>query len=1333
MSAVEKQEKPIEILIAEDSPTQAEQLRALLEEYDYKVTVARDGRQALDLARQKRPGLIISDILMPELDGYDLCKLIKSDESLKTIPVVLVTTLSDVLDIMRGLECGADNFIRKPYEEQYLIARVDYLLMNHEMRRNQKMQMGMEIYLGGQKHFITAERQQIVDLLISVYEEAVHISEELRASQRNLADSNRALTGLYHVAQGLNRAVSEQEVCEKALEHAMELPGVRAGWISLWDSDNGFSIAAVRNLPPALLKDGALEGSCECRRRLLAGELRHITNIQECERLKGAADSTNGLRYHASVPLWIGDRTLGIMNLVGMDKGQFGDSELELLYGVGHQVGIALERVRLHEHLEHLVEVRTAALSAESAERKRAEEEARFKNTILQTQQETSLDAILVVDDQGTIISYNQQFIEMWAIPPDLIRAGVHTPVLQAILDQVEDPRAYMAKMQYLYDHRNEKSREELHLKDGRIIDRYSASISGADGKYYGRVWYFRDITEAKRTHEALEKLNDDLESRVSERTAELEQANAALAIKEEEMRSIVEYMADCVITLDGNGFIRSANPTIETIFGYTRSEVVGMPMSRLISSAAHGGGRDGGIECYLGGNEECAIGVGREVEGLHKSGEKIALELTISEYYVQGKRYFTGILRDIRERVRIMNDLVQARQEADIANRAKSNFLASMSHEIRTPMNGVIGMIDVLQQTSLQGYQVEMVDLIRESAFSLLAIIDDILDFSKIEAGKLEVERSPMSVVDVVEKSCNMLDHLAVKKGVELTLFTDPKIPPRVLGDWLRVRQVLINLANNAIKFSSGQQHPGRVSIRAVAVEQGRGRVIVEFRVIDNGIGIEKAAQAQLFRQFAQADTSTTRRFGGTGLGLAISRHLVELMGGDITVQSEPGKGADFTVRLPFETIAADGEDSAEEFDFTGLACLVLGDGDGLCDDLATYLTYSGAAVERVRDLAAAQERIATLAPGLWLIIMDVREGEPPIEELRAACRARPNMDPRFVVLEHGAHKPGIEPRFVVVKRGRRRQGRSDAVDQITLDGDVLRRRAFLKAVAIAAGRMQEEERPSPVQGAEPAEPPSRDEAIRQGRLILVAEDNETNQQVTLRQLALLGYTADIANNGQEALQRLGSGDYALLLTDLHMPKMDGYQLAAAVRSREAGGKRIPIIVLTANAIKGEAEKCLAVGMDDYISKPARLADMKAMLDKWLPLTPGSDPSDVTPERQDGMEVMDVNVLKALVGDDPKVVRELLKNFHKVAAKIAEELISAHRGGQSEQAALSAHKLKSSARSVGALRLGQLCADIELAGKSGASPALAELVSQFETEMAAVSQYLDSNLQDSE
>ncbi|MCX7184950.1 MAG: PAS domain S-box protein [Nitrosospira sp.] len=968
---------------------------------------------------------------------------------------------------------------------------------------------------------------------------------------------------------------------------------------------------------------------------------------------------------------------------------------------------------------------------------------------------------------------------------------------------------------------------------------------------------------ERESAENDLRKLNQELENRVAARTADLEQANAILISKEEETRSVVEHMEDCVVTTDESGIILSTNPVMEKIFGYSRDEVIGQDVGMLMAEPHRSKHESYMVRYRLTGQGQeyvsgaHGVGIGREVEGLHKNGEPIALYLAVSEYFVGGKRYFTGLMRDIRERkqaeqalrgseqrlraivdnmaafvgemtpdgvlveinrtalevgglqsqnvigkrleetwwfshssavqtqiredieralqgqivrhdldvriaggnlmtidfmlvpvygtdgrvvklipsgvdiserIHIMQDLEQARLEAEQANRAKSTFLAAMSHEIRTPMNGVIGMADVLQQTSLSGHQMEMVNLIRESAFALLDIIDDILDFSKIEAGKLEIEREPMSVMDVVEKACGTVESLAVRKDVELTLFIDPAIPEEVLGDALRLRQVLVNLTNNAIKFSSGQQQPSLVSVRALLAEHGPDQMTVEFRITDNGIGMNEETLARIFTSFTQGDASTTRRFGGSGLGLAISHHLVELMGGEIAVQSALGKGSTFTVRLPFIPLPAKSATAGKAVDLSGLSCLVLGGAEGLGDDLAAYLRYGGAVAERVADMTAARKRIDTLPAGQWLLVIDAGHDMPPVEELRAAFRSRHDLEPHFVVLEHGHHQPDAEPRFVIVRRGRRHHGRSETVDLVTLDGDVMHRNLFLQAVAIAAGRAHEEEETLLIKAG--VTPPSREQALQEGRLLLVAEDNEINQKVIRQQLALLGYAADIAGDGREALKRWESGNYALLLTDLHMPEMDGYQLTTAIRAAEFGKAHAPIIAFTANALKGEAEHCLDIGMDDYLSKPVQLAHLKVMLEKWLPAAKSGTETVVAGI---GAEVssatmagpVDVRVLEALVGNDPVVISEFLRDFRTSSEKIATELRAAYQAGQTAVVGAAAHKLKSSSRSVGALALGELCAQIERAGKAGDTTALAALLPRFETELAAVDKYI--------
>ncbi len=682
-----------------------------------------------------------------------------------------------------------------------------------------------------------------------------------------------------------------------------------------------------------------------------------------------------------------------------------------------------------------------------------------------------------------------------------------------------------------------------------------------------------------------------------------------------------------------------------------------------------------------------------------------------------------------------------EAQRAAEEASRAKSAFLAAMSHEIRTPMNGVIGMVDLLRQTSLKGHQIEMVDTIRESAYALLGIIEDILDFSKIEAGRLEIELLPTDLATVADRACLMLDTIASRKNVELTLFADPALP-RVWCDAARLRQIVVNLAGNAIKFSSASDRGGKVAVRLELRERGAQRVVVDLSVRDNGIGMDADAQARLFKAFSQADASTTRRFGGTGLGLAIVRKLVDLMGGDIRVDSAPGQGATFTVNLPLALAdeGNEGGDGPPPLPLAGLDCLVVGEA-GLADDWACYARAAGAAVRRAPTLAAA----LALAPpagqtALWVIDADGAEEEAlyrRVQEIAAAAGAGGSAKLRFLLIGHG--------------RRRRLRQIGAAPPTHAIDVNVLTRTACLAALAVAAGRAEPEadDEADDREAGRPT-PPSRGEALLQGRLILVVEDNEINQQVIARQLALLGYAADVAGNGLEALERLGGADYALVLTDLHMPAMDGYELTMAERSRERvhGGRRVPIVALTANALKGEAQRCRAAGMDDYLSKPVALDELKAMLDKWLapaaaaaaelavpdlpggpavavPNLPGGPAIAVPPAPtfQAALPVFRADTLAALVGDDPGIIDAFLADFCRSAQTLVAQIAA-----DPARAGPLAHQLKSSARAVGALALGARCEQIEATAKDGDPDALAPLCAALAEEFAAARQAIEAH-----
>jgi PAS domain S-box-containing protein len=653
-------------------------------------------------------------------------------------------------------------------------------------------------------------------------------------------------------------------------------------------------------------------------------------------------------------------------------------------------------------------------------------------------------DSIVVLDDQGRILKSNQawrEFPGLNGLTSSSADEGANylDVCAQAAAEGVAEAAAAAALIRDLIGARriagsfeyacNSPQEERWFLCRGACFQ---------IGEVTHVVIVHTNISARKLAEEALRKLNVGLEDSVRARTAEVVRANREVVRKEQEIRSIVDNLNAGVISINAKGIIQSANRAVEDLLGYSAAEVMGQNVSMLMGEpdrAAH----DGHIERYLRTGQARIIGIGREVEGLHKDGARIPLDLSIGEYLIQGERFFTGFLRDNRERAAILKELRQAREQAELASRAKSEFLAAMSHEIRTPMNGVIGMIDVLQQSSLRGDQVEMVDLIRESAYSLLGIINDILDYSKIEAGRLDIDRTAMSVEDVVEGVCMMLDRMAEKAGVELDLFIEPGIPPNVLGDAGRLRQVLVNLLGNAIKFSGDQENRARVWVRAVLAERSLDQVVVKFEVADTGIGMDSATVSQLFTPFTQADASTTRRFGGTGLGLAITRQLVELKGGRISVHSAAGEGSTFTVHLPFALLREESEAGAETSLVAGLSCVVVGNTDGLAGPLAAYLTQAGATVHRALTLIDARQHADNYPPGLSVWVVDTGDERPSAEELLAAVRVRPDVDPHFVV--------------VGVERGQRRTPRRIASEVIMVDGNVLRRSGGGRSSATGSG----------------------------------------------------------------------------------------------------------------------------------------------------------------------------------------------------------------------------------------------------------------------------------------
>jgi len=648
------------------------------------------------------------------------------------------------------------------------------------------------------------------------------------------------------------------------------------------------------------------------------------------------------------------------------------------------------------------------------------------------------------------------------------------------------------------------------------------------------------------------------------------------------------------------------------------------------------------------------------------------------------GEDVFLNWHIDITERKEAEELILEAKEAAEAATQAKATFLATMSHEIRTPMNGVIGMADLLAQTELGSDQRQMLNTIRDSGNSLLTIINDILDFSKIEAGKLEIEEIAMSVSDVVEGAAATLGINAANKGVRLITYVDPNIPPFVLGDPVRVRQILFNLIGNAIKFTD----EGEVVARAEPVENGG--LAVRFSIADQGIGISEEGQAKLFRAFSQAETSTTRRFGGTGLGLTICQRLTEMMGGGIAVESRLGEGSTFSVTVPFK-VAEERRARERTFDLSSLSVMVAGLSNAQRTVCESYLAAAGAALGAMAsdEPLAAAHHAAKVEPSCDIVVLTDGWSMAKAVELDDLLRQQ-FQAPR--------------PRLVLA--GMARDGQEQLEDSIFLEANPIRRQALARAVAIAGGLASPDvDDQFEAETLVARQAPTPEDALASGELILLAEDNVTNQDVIRRQLATLGYACEIADDGALALAAWQSKPYALLLTDCHMPNMDGFELTLAIRSGEVDkSARARIVAITANALQGEAERCIAAGMDDYLAKPVAMPDLKATLEKWMPAGSGGGAAAVEPviatPRDEGA-VVDPAFLRDSFGDDAQLIADILRDYLEPAQDIVAEMAAAYGERSTADMGAAAHKLKSASRAIGADALADLCESLETAGKA--------------------------------
>ena len=831
--------------------------------------------------------------------------------------------------------------------------------------------------------------------------------------------------------------------------------------------------------------------------------------------------------------------------------------------------------------------------------------------------------------------------------------------------------------------------------------------IRQADGTVIGVATFNLDVTERKAAEEAL---------RVSELS----------------MRTITDSAQDAIIMMDPDGRISYWNPAAERIFGYTTAEATGRDLHGLFAPDRFHGAFRAALPAFLRTGEGGAVGRTLDLEGRRRDGTEFPLQLSLSGARLDGRWYGVGVLRDITDRKAAEHELrsanaaleeavVLANQmtlQAESANEAKGEFLANMSHEIRTPMNGVIGMTGLLLDTSLDEHQRRYAETVRASGESLLALINDILDFSKIEAGKFELELLDFDLRGMLEDFASILAARAHGQGLEFICSADPDVPAFLSGDPGRLRQVLLNLAGNALKFTNA----GEVVVRASVDYETETEVVVRFTVRDTGIGIPQNKQGILFQKFTQADASTTRRFGGTGLGLAISKQLAELMGGEIGLASEEGRGSEFWFTAYLGKQAGRERTVVPPADIRGAHLLVVDDNATNREVLTMQLGSWGVRTGEASDGPAALQALRSARDAgdpFAGAILDMQMPGMDGADLARAIKADATLAETCLILmtslgQRGDAREMQEIGFAAyLVKPTRQSDLFDALATVMIGAAGAGTAAVgLEAHAGTAG---------------PVWPILTRHALsemRRGSVrVLLAEDNITNQQVALGILDKLGLRADAVANGAEAVRALETLPYDVVLMDVQMPEMDGFEATRRIRDPRSAVRRhdIPIIAMTAHALRGDRERCLEAGMDDYVTKPVNPAALADALLKWLPgpelgaapaePEPPSAEPDPPATAEPTVPVFDRQGMVARLMDDEELAAAVAQGFLADMPRQIEALRASLGAGDVTSAVHQAHTIKGAAANVGGEALRAVALEMEKAGAGASAEAVAALL----------------------
>jgi PAS domain S-box-containing protein len=782
-------------------------------------------------------------------------------------------------------------------------------------------------------------------------------------------------------------------------------------------------------------------------------------------------------------------------------------------------------------------------------------------------------------------------------------------------------------------------------------------------------------------------------------------------------LATIVEQSSEAIWTKDLAGNVTSWNSGAAAMFGYPPAEAIGRALKVSESTPEE---EQAHMKRLLAGER-----FSYDAKAMTKSRTELDVQVAVAPLVDEVNQCIgkIAVARDVTQRRRGEEELRLARAAAESANQAKSTFLARMSHEIRTPMNGVLGMAELLLETGLTSTQRKYAETVQRSGKILLGIINDVLDFSKIEAGKLELENVDMDLRATVEDVVELLAERAHVKGVELACNISAELVTHVKGDPLRLGQILTNLAGNAIKFTQ----VGAVVISVARIAETDKDVTLRFEVSDSGAGISVEAQARIFDDFSQADGSTTRKYGGTGLGLAISKQLVEMMGGNIHVESTLGVGSTFWFTSSLEKQETQSHEASRS-DPTGMLAGVRGlvvESSAISGGILHSQISSWGMTNRVADTPEhALELLAQAAArGVPYDVAIIDLGLPGMDTLELARKIKADAaiaKVRLVMLTPVGRHADI------------REARSVGIDACLVK-PVRQTALYDCLVTLMAG-------PSGAAGAAPVVdvPEKTAPAGIRGNL-LVAEDNLINQAVALGVLKLEGYSVTVANNGREALDAHAQGAFDLILMDCHMPEMDGFEATTKIRERERESnlKRVPIIALTANAMTQDREECLNAGMDDHLSKPYGRLQMRDMLNRWI-APAASAQSEVqelaVPAPAKAAEVLDRQMLNQLselqTKDEPDLLACVINLYLVESPKLIQKLKQAAGASDAPEIVRSAHELKSSSANLGATGLSRLCEDLEASARLATTEEASNILARVETEYGCVQSALTAELE---